>query len=587
MKMGLRSPLTKLEASKFHRGRGDVVAVEKLLASLKRVKCSDAESLARFHDALLFLRAFPHSRKVVELAEALLGGIPQQIKNLVDSGASLDLLDSEQLSGIAGTTLNDTFTYDVAYWLVQRHGADVNVEWDFDKQGRQMGVSLPRLIPLLADDSLVEVDTPYLDWMGHAAGSTEQVLPWLLQSVQATPMNPLEKTAWYDALQVRISWRLDRSPASRTLARHNPPKLYFHRAPLIKRNQVSLERELQSEPLPVRKLTKLESQQLLDVVRAALTVRYRELYGTTRGDPDSAIEADVGRGVHIFLWGLPAERRLPLRAYYAGMTCKNGVPINYIEGIGLFEWMEVGFNTFYAFREGETAWIYSKVLHLLHQISGVTCFSVYPYQLGNENDEAIKSGAFWFYRKLGFQPGRPELLALTQREEKKQVSNPGYRTSPRLLRKLAGGHLFYEFGTGPRGLWNIFSTRNIGLAVERRMTEEFGGDSEQMRLGATAELQRILRVDMEAWEPVERSAFETFACILLLVPEVKLWSTNQKQELIQIILAKASADESDYLRLLQRHDGLKQAIVSLGSSLPVTETETLRAKSAAGKANGR
>jgi hypothetical protein len=236
--------------------------------------------------------------------------------------------------------------------------------------------------------------------------------------------------------------------------------------------------------------------------------------------------------------------------------------------------MEVGFNTFYAFREGETTWIYSKVLHLLHQISGVTCFSVYPYQLGNENDEAIKSGAFWFYRKLGFQPGRPALLALTQREEKKVASKAGYRTSPQVLRKLAAGHVFYDFGNGPRGLWNTFSTRNIGLAVQRRMAGQFGGDPEKMRLAAMAELQRILRLDIKAWEPVDRFAFETFACMLSLVPEVKSWSADQKQELIQIILAKATADESDYLRLLQRHDRLKRVIVPLGSSLRVSENNT-------------
>ena len=183
--------------------------------------------------------------------------------------------------------------------------------------------------------------------------------------------------------------------------------------------------ELSSPPLPIRKLPRREGEEILDMVRDALTVRYRELYGTTRGDPESVVEADVGRGVHIFLWGLPPDRRLPLRAYHAGITLKNGVPINYIEGISLFEWMEVGFNTFYAFRDGETAWIYSKVLHLLHQLTNVTCFSVYPYQLGDHNEEAIKSGAFWFYRKLGFRPGRPELLAMTQREEAKMASKPG------------------------------------------------------------------------------------------------------------------------------------------------------------------
>jgi len=307
-------------------------------------------------------------------------------------------------------------------------------------------------------------------------------------------------------------------------------------------------------------------------------VRYRELYGTTRGDPSSVIEADVGRGVHIFLWGLAPARRLPLRAYYAGMTFKNGVPINYVEGIGLFEWMEVGFNTFYAFHEGETAWIYSKALHLLHQLLGITRFSVYPYQLGDQNEEAIKSGAFWFYRKLGFQPGRADLLSLTQREERKLASQTGYRTSSRLLRKLATGHVFYEFGEGAQGLWNTFSVRQIGLAVQQRMAKEFRGDADSMRIAAARELEEILGVDTAGWSAVERSALESFAYALLLVPALRSWTTSQKQALVEVILAKARSDESDYLRLLQEHHPLKRAVVSLGSSSPAAEKKKLVAK---------
>ncbi len=304
------------------------------------------------------------------------------------------------------------------------------------------------------------------------------------------------------------------------------------------------------------------------MVRDALTVRYRELYGTTRGDPESVVEADVGRGVHIYLWGLPPGRRLPLRAYHAGITLKNGVPINYIEGISLFEWMEVGFNTFYAFRDGETAWIYSKVLHLLHQVTNVTCFSVYPYQLGDQNEEAIKSGAFWFYRKLGFRPGRPELLAMTQHEETKIGSRPGYRTSARILRKLAAAHVFYEFGDGPRGLWDRFSARNIGLRVQQRMASEFHGDCDKMRRAASTNLARVLRVNPGTWSGIERSAFDDFAFALALVPELKHWTVRQKRALIQIIRAKVSGDESDYLRLLQHHDSLKAALLTLGCRSP-------------------
>lgn len=66
---------------------------------------------------------------------------------------------------------------------------------------------------------------------------------------------------------------------------------------------------------------------------------------------------------------------------------------------------------------GEVAWIYAQALRCLCALTGATCISMYPYQLGHGNDEAIESGAFWFYRKLGFRPGRADLLALTEREE--------------------------------------------------------------------------------------------------------------------------------------------------------------------------
>jgi hypothetical protein len=281
-------------------------------------------------------------------------------------------------------------------------------------------------------------------------------------------------------------------------------------------------------------------------------------------------EADAGRGVQIFLWGLPADRRLPLRAYHAGFTLKNGVPVNYIEGISLFEWMEIGFNTFYAYRDGETAWIYSKALHFFQQRTGVRCISVYPYQLGHENDEAIRSGAFWFYRKLGFHPGKPELMALAQREEQKIAIDKKHRTSPATLRKLAAGHVFYELDQQPRGLWDTFSTRNIGFAVQRRMARNFGGNAQIMRREASAAVAKILHVDLASWNSLEKIAFDNFALVLSLAPEFGNWTDAQKQDLVEIIRAKAvldkDNDEADYLGLLQQHQALRELILRLGSS---------------------
>jgi hypothetical protein len=566
MKHSSPSLLSELQTARHQYGAGCASRVEKLLIATAACEFPDAESLIHYHDSLLFLRAFPQSRNVAKLADKLLQGIEGWVERLRGSGADMEQFDSEEFSGIAGTVIYDTFTYEVARWLAEQHGSEIAVEWEPEDHARQLWSSLPQVLPLLADDCLVEADTPYLRWLSSAAGGEDQILAWVLQRLEGSPLNMLQRTSWYDALQINISWDLRNSPASRTRARRNPAEMYYHRSPLIRRNQVSLEQELNSAPLPVRKVPQQEAKEILNLVRDALTVRYRELWGTTRGDPNQMLQADVGRGVHIFLWGLPPDRRLPLRAYHAGLTLKNGVPINYIEGISLFDWMEVGFNTFYAFREGETAWIYAKVLHLLHQVTDTACFSVYPYQLGADNEEAIKSGAFWFYRKLGFRPGSPKALAIAQREEKKIAGDPDYRTSARTLRRLAAEHVFYEFGDGPRGLWDRFTTRNIGFAVERHMAENFHGDADKMRCGAVAALAKQLHVSPAKWNETEQSAFTDFAVVLALAPELSVWAKAQKQALLGIIRAKAGQDEAQYLRRMQRHKELKRIFLRLGSA---------------------
>jgi hypothetical protein len=539
---------------------------ERLLAGLRGITIPDVETLIRFHDTLLFLRAFPQSAGVVELADELLAAIETQVAKVNMLVAAAAALDDESVSGIAGTTITNAWTYELAHWLVKRHGAAIHAEWDVDEQYRHMATILPSFMPLLADDAYVEADTPYLRWMEAAADGKGRELGWLLRSFDRLPLSRLDRTNLYDALGVNLAWDLSGSSASRTLARRPVSRYFVHDAPLLQRKQVSLRDELASAPLKLRRLSRVEGGKIIDMARDTLAVRYRELQGTTYADPSYAFEASVSRGVQLFIWGLDAEWRLPLRAYYAGLTLKNGLPINYFEAIGLFEWIEVGFNTFYAFREGETAWTYSKVLHLLHQLAGVTCFSVYPYQIGQDNEEAIQSGAFWFYRKLGFRPGRPDLLAITEREEKKIAGDSAHRTSARTLRKLAEGHMFFEFGDSPRGRWDSFSIRTLGLAVQRKMAGKFDGDAGKMRRATTKSLAKSLGVNLETWNAREQSAFSNFAIALSLAPGLARWTSLERRSLLAIIRAKASPSETHYLQLMQRHHRLREALLCAGAA---------------------
>jgi hypothetical protein len=304
------------------------------------------------------------------------------------------------------------------------------------------------------------------------------------------------------------------------------------------------------------------------MAREASTIRYRELYGFTHGDPARVFKTHLGRGVDLFITCLPPRVRLPLRAYHAAMILKNGVAVGYFEGLSLFERMEGGFNLYYTFRDGETAWLYARTLNVFRHLLGVTAFAIDPYQIGYENEEGIESGAFWFYRKLGFRPTNPEILKLVLQEEKKLASRPAYRTGARTLRKLAAGPMIFELdkstGGSKPGDWDRFSVRNIGLGIQRRMASGFDGDAEKFRADSVKTLAGMLDINADR-SGAGQSALSDFAVTLSIVEDIGAWSTNEKQVLKRIIRAKAGADESTYLKLMQKHARLRKALIKLGT----------------------
>jgi hypothetical protein len=543
-----------------------------LLARLSRVSFGkDTKSLIRAHDALLFLRAFPPGPLVLKVADALLVRLEPKIKAALAAGADPEDFAPEEVAGMAGTVVEATFSYPMVCWLVERYAKDISIDWEAFERETQRAAIWPRFFPLMEEDSLTEANVPYRDWLQAARGrknrgrKSKDELPWLVERFQRLPISEKEKAALYDSLEIMVRWSMSGSRASRTLTRKPVRQYYFHHTPLIQRRQVSLAEELAKPTLPVKILPALQARKVLDLVKEATGVRYRELYGTANAGPAWVVQANVGRGVEIFFWGLPPEKRLPLRAYLAGFTVKNGVPINYVECISLFDWTEIGFNTFPAYRDGETAWIYAQTLRLLRQLHGTNAISVYPYQIGDGNEEAIDSGAFWFYRKLGFRSMDPELEKLAQREEEKIGANPKYRTPARTLRRLSKANVVYETLEADRGAWDRFAMRNIGYALQRRMAHDFGSDADAMRRACVARLARDLGIRAERIPAKEETAFTDFAMVLALGPNVPRWTSVEKSALRAIISAKSGRTEQRYNRLLQEHSRLRAAILRLGS----------------------
>jgi hypothetical protein len=597
--------LTQLEAAKNQLNSGQAARIQKLLTQLSNLQL-DPYQLIRFHESLLFLRAFPHSASLIPRVENLLNTFHNRIEKLRAANTDMSIFGDFDTSGMAATTMQDTLSFDVAQWLARRIPRNIEIAWtdywdDYESE-RARGNTWPRFIPLLEEDADVEANIPWSTWIDAARGR-QNALAWLLNQFAKLPIPPRHQSELYDSLHLPLRWNLENLKLSRTRNWRSPRRFYFHQSPLIQRSEVNLAQEL-SQPAPkLKKLPRAAGKSVMQSIREVMVVRYRELYGTTLGDPGTVVKADLGRGVIMHFWGLPPTRRLPLRAYIAGYTLKNGVPINYVEAIGLCEWIEVGFNTFYTYRQGETAWIYAQALRCLGTLTNANCISIYPYQIGQNNDEAIESGAFWFYRKLGFRPGRSDLQKLCEREEKRIAANPKYRTPPRTLKRLAEAHMFYEveaatnnrFATGrvgdgriekgrtfsraanatksspalaaeASGPWDTFSTRNLGLQINQRMARDFKGDSQEIRQASLAQVNRVLNINPSRWTPAQKQSLENWSLVLAQIPNLTRWTPEEKHQLIKIIKAKSARTEMPYFRQTQHHPRLRSELLRLGST---------------------
>lgn len=559
--------LDRLSELKCRFEQGNSLRAQKLLAQLGRRVFPDAVSLIRFHEILLFLRAYPHTPAIRQSSEELLASFHKRVTRLRVSGADVSAFADPPVSGIAGTAFSAIWGYDIVRYLAARYPSQVEIDWeDYGDEERLVSV-LKCFLPLFKDGAYVLYPVPYLAWIRAAKRPNETDLAWLLRQFEQLSIDERVKANLFDSLKLWVHWKLGNSPATRTRMRFRVNRAFYHHGPLIKRSDVSLARELENQlTLPLKKLSRADGQKLVSLGRDMMTVRYRELHGFTYGDPRHVLRAAAGRGVEFIIWGLPPAHRLPLLGYHAVLILKNGVPTGYAESLALFERTEVGVNLFYGFRDGESAWIYARLLRFLRQYLNVSVFSVEPYQLGSDNEEGIEAGAFWFYRKLGFRPIRPQVARMVAREERKLANRLDYRTHARTLRHLAAGHLLYEAPSAPHpGEWDNFRVPNIGLAVQRRLAQQSRGSERKLRQAFVTSVSHALRVKPKDLSASGHRFFSDLALVLAMIPDLSRWSQEEKSAVKQIVRAKTGTDELRYVKLLQRNQKLRDGLRAIGS----------------------
>lgn len=545
--------LREFEAIARRYGKGIGARKSLLLDRLAHEQLVSARAVHRLHEALCFLLAYPDDAAIRTRAERLLDAFPTRSDLRRHAGQLRD-------SGIAGTDVVFGFFFETAKWLVQHWPDRLTLEWDEIEAPARLEAALPLLALWAETPGLDEWAFPLPEWLDRLKGPDETDAAFVVRRFTALAGSPILRQFLYEDLGLTL--RLSPGPGTpaRTHARMRRAKIHYQRGP-IAGERPDVRAELSRPPESIASVPRRQAQQYIDMARAAMVTRSRDLDAFAYGDPDDVRLVDCGGGLEFAVIGVIPERRLLLEAVYAFLTLRNGVPVGYVLNSALFGSAEIAYNVFDTYRGAEAGPIYGRVLSTVHHIFGADTFTIYPYQLGHENDEALESGAWWFYQKLGFRSRDQRVLALMDRELDRIARDPGHRSSIDTLRQLANGNVYFQPGRPRDDVIGVLPLANVGLAVSRYLAKRFGSDREGATEVCRREARSLLGVrSTRGFSDGERLAWDRWAPLVMAIPGISRWGAGQRADLARIVRAKGGRRESDFVHLFDAHRRLRRAI---------------------------
>ncbi len=398
------------------------------LGNCRNLSFSSPALLKEYHDALLFVRAYPKDEESVEMAGNELIRVAAFIRQAKGERWRLSMTGS----GLPGTQITCQYTRILLRWLLD---------------------SCPEAIqPAETASGPAEVKAffqsllPGIEFNGSATGSlslwkrirvlsghnfNREALEWLLQLTEQAPIPVLLKDQLFDGLKIFTGWTLTMDGLNRSFLEASGGKKVYYAAgkkfqfnALIRKPLKNLFPDLE------------EKIRLISIARASLVFYYRETDPFTYASPSETSYFELGDGFRIALYGMTQDRRFSLDSYIGFLAFKNGLPVAYGGGWIFGHRCKIGVNIYPPYRGADSAFLFTQVLRVYYQQYRVHYFLVKPYQFGRGNPEGIRTGAFWFYYKLGFRSASPAIERLSGSEWEKIKSGKGYRSSPDILKKM-------------------------------------------------------------------------------------------------------------------------------------------------------
>jgi len=533
------------------RNQYSASATDEKLSLLRRLRARTfrtARDLKQLHSALCFIRAFPDSPAHYRFARSELREIEQRVDALTQTEQA-KLVDT----GITGTPLHYRFSYAVATWLGRRaHGA-VSIDWEDADDPPGLDGILEQILEPSEDEYFDGGYVSGREWLERAAEETDGTdFDWLL----AQMTEPRFASIWaqlYDAADLGLTWDLHGAKFSKSLNAFPAKDVCLQRRGMRK-PAASVRQEIMRPLESVSRLKPSAGAKMIDVAMASLAVRHRETYHFNHACPHEVYLADVGEGVSIAIFGLQNRHRFPLECTMGYLIIANGAPVGYGGASVLFRQVNTGVNIFDEYRGSEAAFLWVQVMRVYHHVTGCTRYIANPYQLGTGNREALQSGAFWFYYRLGYRPVAPDIRKLARREFAKTKRDRRYRSDITTLRRLTSCDMHLALPGSQQS--DLFDERwieissmlaNEALNAAGGRTRKASADRVAMSLAADVGIRAF-----EGWTATDRSALRRIAPIVAAA-NPKDWSTDAKRSLRKLLRAKGGDSEANYARLLSEH----------------------------------
>lgn len=515
--------------------------------------------LKEYHGCLLFILAYPDNRAVHKEALHQLQQLTAAVAAIFNRHAPKQQY-SLNGSGIFASELVSSFGFEMAQWLLSNFGADTGLH-SSSAAPEKISSIFELLLPKMEYQQITQSAYSLPQRIQQLSGLTNRhhQLQWLLQTMQQHCTGSNIRDHLYEELQVFIYWKLNHPFYNLSHLRSLPlQKIYYAGTAAPVKNLTRYIRKKINGPIP---LTASDKKQLLDTARAALALHCRETDPVSFCDSTAVTYFDMGHGISIALYTMQPQRRFSIESYIGYMAFVNSVPAAYGGGWLLGHRCKIGINIFPVLRGGNSTLVFSALLRLYHQYYHVQRFVVKPYQFGKNNPDGLRSGAFWFYYKLGFRPATAALLQLAQEEDAKKQAIKKYRTPLPILKQFTAApvELLLHTTAVP-----AYDGGDISRAITKKMTQHFAGNRQQALLYCTQQLKKMMAASsLRLTKTQQQLLYQQWPWMLLFINDTTAAVPFTKRETLQFIrllLSKFNTDERDYIIALQQHKRLWQLL---------------------------